>query len=507
MRPTVIVLAVLAGLGGRAVAKPKVAVVAVEGDKHSEAREIIIESIDDDVAILSSKQVNRTVDDLGFDLTTLDEKQAHKLGKELEADAVIEAKISPKGRDKVLRFHLWVHGKKVKGFKVEFGSLKSARFKQQLHDKLLDKLGYAAGDDDAAAPPPTKTKGKTKPEGDDDSSPPPSKTKKVPVGDDDDDAKLIKGRPRSKPSGDDDDAAVVGKTDDSAAPHRVAHAGDDDDDSSVSAKVEVKPGGGSSGDRTVNRDAIRIDVGPSVSQRVLSFNSRVFDQMPNGYKNTIVPGARVDGELYPLAFGNPNGIAAGLGIGGVFDRTVALSVTSTIQPMTKFPVTQQRYSIGPRFRILFGHAATSPSLTLGVGYGDREFVVNRSQLLPGNTLDIPDVRYRGYDPTLEFRLPLTARLALSFGAGAILLTSAGAIENQGEYGQATVTGVEGDLSFDVLFTPHLGLKLAFDFAQLGFKFKGNGVMTNDRDGDPSTQDVGGAADRYIGGAAMFAVYY
>jgi hypothetical protein len=32
-------------------------------------------------------------------------------------------------------------------------------------------------------------------------------------------------------------------------------------------------------------------------------------------------------------------------------------------------------------------------------------------------------------------------------------------------------------------------------------------MTNNRDGDPGTKDVGGAADRYIGGAATFGVVY
>ncbi len=518
MRSTLFVFAVLGcwfALARPAVAKPKVAIVAFDGDKKNEAREMVSDAISDDVTVLGSKQVNRSVDDLGLDVTALSDKDLRKLGKDLEADAIIQAKLSTKGKDKVLHFKLFLHGKKAKGFKVEFGSLKSARFKQQLHDKLLEKLGFSTppGDDDAAAEPTKPTKTKAKPV---DDTPPPSKTKKVPAGDDDDDAKLIKSKPlkSKKPAGDDDDDASATKkkppTTDDAEPHRVAHAGDDDDSGSVTAHVDVKPANNDSspsGVRTANRDAVRFDVGPSTSQRTLSFNSRSFTGAPNGYKNSPVPGGRIDGEIYPFAFGNPFGIAAGLGLGGLYDQTFLLNATTSIQPGTKFPVTQRRYSVGPRFRVVFGHTETSPSLVLAVDYGHRTFELNRSALMMGNTLDLPDVDYRGYDPTLEFRLPLTPRLALSFGAGAILLTGAGPIQLQSQYGQASVTGGEGDLGFEILLTQRIGIQLVFEAAQIGFKFKGNGEMTNNRDGDPSTQDVFGASDRYLGAAATLAVSY
>jgi hypothetical protein len=44
-------------------------------------------------------------------------------------------------------------------------------------------------------------------------------------------------------------------------------------------------------------------------------------------------------------------------------------------------------------------------------------------------------------------------------------------------------------------------------AQFGFDFTGNGELTYNRDNDPMTPDVGGAADRYFGGAATLAVLY
>ncbi|HEY1547429.1 MAG TPA: hypothetical protein VGG28_06405 [Kofleriaceae bacterium] len=508
MRTLLIVLGVLVGLALPVGAKPKVAIVAFDNDKKNEAREMVSDTIGDDVTVLGSKQVNRTIDDLGFDATSLDDKALRKLSKELEADAIIQAKLSTKGKDKILHFKLWVHNKKAKGFKVEFGSFKSDRFKAQLHDKLLERLGYAtsSGDDDSAAVTPiTKTKSKPTPAGDDDSSPPPSKTKKVPLGDDDD---ASTKKTKTKKSGDDDDDDAKSKPDATTTKH-VAHAGDDDDDSgSVSAKVDVTPASsGPSGPHTANRDAVRIDIGPSASQRTLSFNSRSFAEAPNGDKNGLVGGFRTQGEIYPFAFGNPDGGAAGIGLYGLYDQAIASNVSTSIQPGTKFPVTQRQYEIGLRYRILFGHRETSPTLAIGFGYGHREFEVNRTALMPGNTLDIPDVNYRGYIPNLDFRLPLAPRMALSFGVGALLLTGTGPIQTQAEYGQATVTGVEGDVAFDLFFTRRIGMKLEIDAAQIGYKFKGNGEMTNDRDGDPSTQDVGGAADRYLGGALTLVVSY
>jgi hypothetical protein len=488
---------------GWAVAKPKVALVAFDGDKKGEAREAVSDSIGDDVTVMGSKQVNRTIDNLGFDPAALGDKDLRKLTKELDVDAIIQAELSTKGKNKVLHFKLFVHGKKVKGFKVEFGSLKSAKFKAKLKDKLLEKLGFAPppGDDDT--PILTTSKTKKKPAAGDDDDATPTTTKKLPAGDD---AAALK----TKHTGDDDDAAPVKKKpagdDDDAAPHpkHVAQAGGDDD-AEVTAHVVVPLH--DAGEHTPNRDAVRVDLGPSGSQRSLSFNSRSFDQAPAGYKNSFVPGFRVEGEIYPLAFGNPNGIAAGLGLGGLYDQTASLSLTSSIQEGSKFPVTERRYSIGPKIRIMFGHTATSPSVVVGVGYGHRTFTVNTSALMPGNSIDLPNVDYRGFDPNLEFRIPLTPRLAISFGGGAILLRGAGAIQTLAEYGQAKITGGEGNIGFDILFSPRIGVRLQADAAQLGYKFTGNGEMTNDRDGDPSSQDVGGAADRYIGAAATLAVIY
>jgi len=286
-------------------------------------------------------------------------------------------------------------------------------------------------------------------------------------------------------------------------PNKKVAAADDSDSDSVTVHVEPHS---TSTARPANHVGIRFDFGMSVQNRSLTFNSRDYPQAPKPFNQKPVPGARFGLELYPLAFGSDS-LASGLGIGGMYDQTLGLNLQSTAQPGSKFSVAQRRFDVGPRFRINFGKNPTSPTLTLGVGYMQREFIVNRSALTGGNTIDLPDVNYTGFDPGIEFRIPLMERLALTFGGQAIFLTSAGPIQELDSYGQAKVTGGSGTISLDILLTKHVALNLRGEATQIGYKFTGNGAMANNRDMVPSTIDIGGAADRYIGGVGTLAVLY
>ena len=509
--PLVIAIAVILAVPVTAMAKPRVALVTFEGDPGGEAQDVVSDAIGEDVMLVGPKQVNRTVDKLGLDTSDLAEKDLRKLSKELQADAVIQGKLSKKGENKLLHFKLFIHGKKAKGFKVEFASLKSKKLRTQLHDKMIDKLDggdsgevattkkskATAADDDEDPIGGKKKKGAGKETED------ALKTMKHPKGDDEDE----EVKPSHKTSSDDDAAKKKGDDDDATEDKpkkkKVAHAGDDDD-ASVSASVDVHPAGTA---RPANRVAVRLDLGISVQNRSLSFTSRAFPEAPKPFTQKPVAGARVAGELYPLAFGNPDGVAGGLGLGGMFDQTIVLNLQSSAQPGTKFPVTQRRFDIGPRFRLLFGHADTSPSVTLGVGYMKRTFIVNRGALTAGNTIDLPDVDYAGFDPGVEFRIPLFKQLALVLGGQAILLTSAGPIQGLDSYGQAKVTGGSGSAGFDIILGNHLAISLRGEATQIGYAFTGNGTQANNRDMDPTTKDIGGAADRYLGAAATIAILY
>ena len=464
-RPLVIAIA-LATAGSAWAKPPKVVIVPFTGDVSGDTQDAVADALGEDVKVAGPKETSRALDKLGLD-TDLGEKDAKKLTNELDADAVIQGSLSSQDGKQILHFKLFVHGKKVKGFTIEFGSIKSDKFKSALHDKLLEKIA-----------PPKQDEAEDKP---------PKK--------DDEDADA---KPKKKDQATDDDDA-------DAKPKKKKRVGKKDDDSDEEVETDVVVSKVPA--HSANRDAVRVDFGFSAMSRNLTFNSRQFDQAPKGYKNNPVPGGRLDAELFPFAFSNPNSAAAGLGIGGEYDQTFALNLQSSAQPGTKFPVTEHHFDVGIRYRLAFGSKPTSPTFTISAGYAKQTFIVNRSALTMGTIIDLPDVDYTGYDPGISFRIPIGGSVALMFGGKALLVTSTGAIQTPQQYGQAKVTAGEASAGLDFVFGNRYALRIVGEFAQMGFAFTGGAEMTNNRDGEPNSKDVGGAADRYLGGAATFGVLY
>src|SRR3569623_1758797 len=416
-RPLVIAIA-LATAGSAWAKPPKVVIVPFTGDVSGDTQDAVADALGDDVKVAGPKETSRALDKLGLD-TDLGEKDAKKLSNELDADAVIQGSLSSQDGKQILHFKLFVHGKKVKGFTIEFGSIKSDKFKSALHDKLLEKIAPAKTDE----------------------------PEEKPVKKDDDDADA---RPKKKDQATDDDDA-------DAKPKKKKRVGKKDDDSDEEVETDVVTVKAPT--HSANRDAVRVDFGASAMSRNLTFNSRQFDQAPKGYKNNPVPGGRLDAELFPFAFGNPNSAAAGLGIGGEFDQTFALNLQSSAQPGTKFPVTQRHFDVGIRYRLAIGSKPTSPTFTISAGYAKHTFVVNRTALMGGTIIDLPDVDYTGYDPGISFRIPIGGSVALMFGGKALLVTSTGAIQTPQQYGQAKVTAGEASVGLDFVVSNRYALRI------------------------------------------------
>jgi hypothetical protein len=459
---------------------------------------MVAELLESDYSISGPSQVRRKIDQLGLD-ENLSEKDLKKLANELEADAIVRGDLSSKGGHKVLHVKLFVNGKRVKGFKVEFGSSRSQKVREALKDKLLEKLGdekpakKKGGDDEEK---PAKKKGGDEPETGGDDATKGTGDEAAPT---DTEEKPTKRKPtaqQEEEEEDEDEPPGTGKT--------TARGGVDDEE--IEDSFEVKPKGGSEL-HSANRAAVRVDFGPSASSRTLIFSSRNFEQAPKPYKNAVVPGGRVGGELYPLAFGNPNGLAAGLGLGGNFDKTVGLKLRSTAQPGTQFPVDQSHWSVGARFRVVLGTKPTSPTFTLRGGYFHRKFSVDRAALEMGNVIDLPDVLYQGFNPGVDLRFQFGRMVALVLGGEGYLVTNTGGIQKLNSYGQARVTGGEAYAGFDISIGKRLAVRAVGEASQLGFVFTGNGELANNRDGDPTTKDIGGAADRVIGGSLTLGVLY
>ena len=479
LRTLLIVVLTLGLAAGLAVAKPKVAMTPIEGDTSGSLGEAIIEALDgSDIDLIAPKAVTRGMDKLGYE-GELTEKQAKKLAKELEVDAVVTATYDREGKRKVLKFSLVVGGKKARGFKVVFNNENNRRVKEAMRDKLVESV--TAGSEPAVAEAEEE-------EEEDAEVKPKKKDKKV--------AAKSKKKKKKKKLGDDEEEDEEEEGDD-----EETDPSDEEEEDIEAAVRRVNP-------HTANRVAVRMDVGVSVQNRNLTFTQRSnFPEGPKPYTNAPVPGARFEAELFPFAFSNPKSLAAGLGFAGEFDQTLSLNLRTSAEPNQPVKATQLHWGVGLRFRIPFGKTAMSPTLTLGAGIARRRFNTDKSVLMDPTDLDVPDTYYQAFDPGLSFRIPLAKVVALTFGGKALVIYDAGAIQNPESYGQAKVFGGQAEAGLDIVLGDRFAIRLVGEFTQVGFAFTGTGQLARARDRDPDTKDIGGAADRSIGGAATLAVLY
>lgn len=490
-RPLALVVCVaFLGWSGVAWAKPKVALTPFDGDGAGDVRDAVAQALDGkELSVIGNRDVNRAIDKLGAGLD-LAEKDLKRLATDLEADAVITAKLEKAGATKSLKFKLYVHKKVVKGFTVSFKDIKSEKFRSALRDKIADKIATTPLDEEDKL-------AKKKPA--DEAKPKPAEPAAKPA------------EPAAKPAPDAGDA-LAKPTPDAKATSDVAiapTAATGDADASKQVAVAATPAPASAATvtahaapvRSANLAAARVDVGVSMAQRSFSFNANA----GSAQKNTtlsLAPGARVEAELYPLAILRPGGMLANLGLGGNYDQTFGLDVAASSQPNMTTTVTQTRYSIGLRYRHAFGSAPTSATIVGGVGFGKRTFRPDLGKLAGQAATDVardtPETDYTIIDPGVTFRKPITPRIAVSLGARGLLITSAGAIADGDSYGDSTVYGADVVAAAEYLFAKRFVARLAAEFTQIGFSFDGNGALAS---------GVAGLTDRSIGGTASVAVVY
>ncbi|MGN6106418.1 MAG: hypothetical protein ACTHU0_15030 [Kofleriaceae bacterium] len=483
-----------------ASAETRIAITAFEGDS-GEVRDAVVGALEgDELSVIGKKEVNRAVDKLG-DAAELSEKQARRLATDLSADAVVAGHLERDGRKKSLKLKLFVHGKKQKGFTVQFANARSPKFKELVREAMLRKLAAA----EPAAEPEAPRKKKLAARADDEEDPLPTakkkKARKAAASDpgDADDAEAGEG----DPADDDEDAKPRRSRKRKAA--AVDDEDEDEDDEDLTPTIAAR----AESPHTANRVAARIDLGASLAKRTLIFTSNLPEnQAPRDFRPNGVPGVRVEAELYPLAFSNPRSIASGLGIAIDFDRS-QMTVRTSKEPDVAVPVKIQHYVFGARFRVPFGRTATSPTATLGFGYGRRSFLADRGGLAMPNALDLPDTDYTFLAPSLAFRVPLATKVvALVVDAQGMMVTNAGPIQEADSYGRAKVFGIAATAGFDFVIRDRFAIRVVGELTQIGYTFVGaGGALANGRDSDPTDKDVGGAEDRTIGGTASFAVLY
>lgn len=479
--------------------KPKVAIPAFQNDSNSKVRDGVAEAIDgDDFEVLNKRETNKVADKL--ELADISDKQAKNLAFDLGADVLVLGELSKKGGKNVLKVKLYVDGKKAKGFSIQFKNPKSKDFQKAFLATLVKKVdaaGGGGGGDEEEEEEEETGKGKGKGKG----------------GDEDEEEEEEEQSGKGKGKGGDEEEEEEEEDEDeeeqsSKKKKKKKKGGDEEEEDEEEEDEEVESPLEDTSLRQPNRAAVRIDIGASAANRSLRFTSRNFPEAPRPYSNAVVPGARVELELYPLAFSNPKSASAGLGLAAEFDRTLVLNLGTTTEPGIKVPTKQQHWSVGARFRIMFGKKPTSGSLTLGLDYAARSFIPDRSPLMDPRALDLPDTDYRYVAPTLSLRLPLVKQVALIAGGDGKFVMDAGPIQTASSYGKAKIIGFEAYGGLDIVVTKRVAIRITGEFVQFGYTFVGTGgMLTNNRDMDPTTKDIGGAEDRSIGGAATLGVMY
>ena len=322
-----------------------------------------------------------------------------------------------------------------------------------------------------------------KPEGDEEEKP----AKKAKKPDEEEDNPLPKPKKVKK--------ADEGEEEGEAKPKKkkVAAKGEDEEGVEASGGEEEEPTSAealSPAERAV--DAV---IGLSINARRMAFTfASDLASKPPPYKGVPVAGLLIDATIYPLAIGHKrHGMAKNFGISAMYDKV--LKISSKSGGMT-LATSEARFAIGAAFRYPLGAAAVVGGT---LRFGRQNFTIS-------GMADIPNVNYTIIDPSVTFRYSVNPKLTFNASLGVMLFLDTGQIAKQDQYGAATVTGFEGEFGGEYALTKNLFARAAFKFETIGFKFKGAGMLSTGRDAD-ADQDVFGARDSYLGGAATVGYLY
>ena len=343
--------------------------------------------------------------------------------KKLRKRLEVDVIVEGKVEDDDVELRVSGKGVKTSRFKVPRG--KGAKFRDELRDELGKRLSPDKDDD----------------EQEDVASPP----------DDEEEDRPKKKRKKRRTSDDDE-------------------SGDD---------TEAKPR------HLVTQTAIRGNVGAGFARRGLTYEASGGMRPPS--VGTAAPSAYIEVEAYPTAMESLEGIAAGIGVYGEFERAFALSID--VPGGGSAPIVQQHYAIGVRYRLAFGQS----TVAAGIGYAARKYSADRSGLGEMQILDMPDVSYGAVAPNVVARFAVTPTIGVFAGGQFELLLKAGDITK--DFGYAKTIAFEIGGGADIAFTPRYGMRIAAEMHQVGFKFS------------KPQRGVSAATDRTIGLTASFEVLY
>lgn len=469
-----------------ALARPKVAVAPLDGDDDQKISSIVADAAGDHAKVTGPGRTGKALDSLS--ITAFTSKNLKKLRGSLEVDVVIHGAVKKK------HVSLTLSGKGRQKATIELDYKTTKTLRKQLATQLGKKLDEAGGgndddaddDDDKQTPFGDTKKDDDKPKKHDDDEP-----KKH---DDDDKPKRHADDDRPKKHVDDDKPKKrVADEDDSVRKHS-----DDDDDSRGRRRRRHRDDDEPVRPRNpITQAALYLDAGGQYARRTLTYDySAGMMNGPPGVGTAAAAGS-IAGEVYPGAFSR-DGASDGSGIGlfGAYDYTFGLGIAVPGGTATA-PIKDGHYELGARYRVAFGGS----SLAFGASYWRRWYIAQRSGLMMGQTLDMPDVDYTAVAPGAELRIPAAPKIGVVVAIDVPLMLDAGPVSKSTSYGPADV------LAFDVLagaqfaVAPHYALQFRVDFDQIGLSFKAKPQS------GAATRGVSAATDRTIGLTATLSILY
>lgn len=535
-----VVLCAMFGASGVAQAgRKRVVVLDFEGPKGDKFHDDLVKLIKKTHTVVPTDKWNGTAEEL--DAGALSDKNVKKVARRLKVDAIVEGKIEKRRDEFIIRIKLR-EGKtgEIIGNPIDTkadGPRLEGRARRDLKDELVGAIdsvesnhGIGAAEDGDDRPAGKKA-GK---QADDDDEP----VKKASEQTDDDDEPVKKGFSKRtddergiekvdrKAARNPDDEQPPRKTakktdDDELPPRRTAKKTDDDedddkpakpkkvasrDDEAAGAEAEVDAAAPLDGEAALSPGERALDVvlGLSLTARRMSFVFRSdLTMRPPGYRGTPVGGAMIDATVYPLAIGHKRAdLVKNLGLNVMYDRV--FKINSKDPAGNVYASSESRFGVGAVFRYAFGRTVTSPVVLGSLGYSSQAFTISGAG---GAMIGIPNVKYSIIEPGAGLRYPVTPKVIAGVDVKLMLIPSAGQIQNADQYGDASLLGVEGALGVDYSITRNIFARAAFRAETIGYTFKGTGPLSNMRDGDPTTKDVTGARDSYLGGMATVGYLY
>ncbi|MCE9572626.1 MAG: hypothetical protein K8W52_05675 [Deltaproteobacteria bacterium] len=493
-------LALLVAASSAHAGKKRVVVLDFDGPKGDQFQEQVEAVLKKAATLVAADKWSDAADELGVKKMTA--KGVAKVAAKLRIDGVVVGSVDRRGS------RYFVHVRLREGKSGEFVSevelvVRSGKLSSSDQAEVKDQIagGIAklsapgsADDDDEDADDDRPARGKDKDKGkhrDDDEDAEAADDRGKDKGkhrDDDEDDDRDKGKDR------DDEDRVASRDDDKDRDDR-----EDDGDLHGSASLASDP----------RHRPLEALAGLSFTARRLSFRTEpTLTNKPQGYKGAPVAGAYVDATLYPLAFNRKNkSILRDVGVQLMLDRVIKIESKLAYKDgaganqTATLGTTEQHLAVGLAFRYALGKGETGPVLIGSVRYNRLKFVIDKGAVPAGApTPDIPNTDYTYVDPGVAIQYPASPKLRVGGGARVLVITDTGEMQNVDQYGAATVIGFDVDLGADYTLTRNWFVHAGLALHTIGFTFKGNGALTNNRDGDATTVDVHNARDNYFGGA-------